>query len=177
MGPEPIIICFCSVNCLSPPTEAPHEGSLDPNLRNVEWPAPCKSPAVGCPFTSVAPEGDNEGVDTVNNIEELLNAPSTVTSASHPGDDGDASSDEDYHKENGMEAGKAVPASTLQVTSRENSLGFNDGLFVDPGTGTAPFNMATPYGLTFLPSVLVVSVDEFHSAEDQVVDVGFCVDV
>ena len=106
---------------------------------------------------------------------ELSNAPSTVTSASHPGDDSDVSSDEDYHEDDSIETGDTAPASTPQVTSRENPLEFDDGLFVDPDTGIGPFNMATPYGLAFLPSVLVVSVDEFCSAEGQVTDTGFCV--
>lgn len=122
---------------------------------------------VGCPFTGVAPEGDNnKGVDTVGNTEELPNTPSTVTSVSCPGDNGDTSSDEDYHEENGIETDNTVPASAPQVTSGENPLGFNNNLFMDPGTGMGPFNIATPYSLTFLPSVLVASVDKFYSAED-----------
>ena len=46
---------------------------------------------------------------------------------------------------------------------------------MDPDTRIGPFNMATPYSLTFLSSVLVVSVDKFCSTEDQVTDMGFCV--
>lgn len=77
-----------------------------------------KSPVVSCLFISVAPEGDNnKGVDTVSNMKELSNTPSTVTSASYPGDNSDTSSDEDYHKENGMETGNAAPASVSQVTT------------------------------------------------------------
>ena len=147
----------------------------DSNLENVEQPTPHKSPVVSCPSADVAPENDDRGIDNVGNIEEFLNAPSTVTSASYPGDNSDTSSDEDYYKGNSIEAGNAVPASAPQDNGRENPLGFDDGLFIDPGTGIGPFNMATPYGSAFLPSVLVASVDEFHSAKGQVTDTGFCV--
>lgn len=172
-GPESIIIRFRSVNRSSPPAKAPREGSLDPNPENVERPARRKSPAI--PPSVTAPENDNEGAGNVSGTGELSNAPSTVTSASRPGYDSDASSEEDYHEENGIETGNAAPASAPQVAGEENPLGFDDGLFVDPGTGTGPFNMATPYGSAFLPSVPLAFVDEFRSAEGRVTDAGFCV--